>query len=141
MRHYKNSLERGYFVNFYMFAGGTNFGFLNGALSGTYRADVRNARIRYIPFATSYDVDAPITEYGEPTEKYYALKKVLSEHLGKPVTDEEPVKVMDRVLRENTDGALRRIFAAEGARGRKKSSFQSAENDGGDLPGLWIYFV
>ena len=93
VRHYKNSLERGYFVNFYMFAGGTNFGFSNGAISGTYRADVRNARIRYIPYATSYDVDAPLTEYGEPTEKYYALKKVLSEHLGKPVTDGEPVKV------------------------------------------------
>lgn len=70
-----------------------NFGFSNGALSGTYRADVRNARIRYIPYATSYDVDAPLTEYGEPTEKYYALKKVLSEHLGKPIADEEPVKV------------------------------------------------
>lgn len=54
---------------------------------------MRNARIRYIPYATSYDVDAPLTEYGEPTEKYYALKKVLSEHLGKPIADEEPVKV------------------------------------------------
>ena len=88
VRRYKNSLERGYFVNFYMFAGGTNFGFLNGALSGRYRADVRNARIRYIPFATSYDVDAPITEYGETTEKYYALKKVLAEHLEKLVQAE-----------------------------------------------------
>lgn len=92
-RHYRRSLELGYFVNFYMFCGGTNFGFMNGANFGVFRADVPNAKLRYIPFTTSYDVDAPINEYGEPTEKYYALKKILFEHLGKEYKEEEPVKV------------------------------------------------
>lgn len=91
-RHYKNSLERGYYVNFYMFAGGTNFGFMNGGLYGGFRADVPRAKQRYIPYATSYDVDAPINEYGEPTPKYYALKKILCEYLGKEYIETEPVK-------------------------------------------------
>ena len=82
--HYKTSLENGYYVNFYMFCGATNFGFMNGALEGKYRADVPGAKDRYIPYLTSYDVDAPVNEYGQPTEKYYALKKILCEHLGKP---------------------------------------------------------
>lgn len=93
-RHYKNSLERGYYVNFYMFCGGSSFGFMSGANHGVYRADVPHAKNRYIPFTTSYDVDAPVNEFGEPTEKYYALKKILAEHLGKPYDEnEEHVKV------------------------------------------------
>ncbi len=92
-RHYKKSLELGFYVNFYMFCGGTNFGFMNGANFGVFRADVPHAKLRYIPFTTSYDVDAPVNEYGEPTEKYYALKKILAEYLGKEYKEEEPVKV------------------------------------------------
>ena len=80
-RLYKDAIEFGAFVNFYMFCGGTNFGFRNGALVGKYGADVPEAKNRFLPFATSYDVDAPITEYGYPTEKYYLCKKVLREYL------------------------------------------------------------
>ncbi|MEE1046049.1 MAG: beta-galactosidase [Clostridia bacterium] len=80
---YKDLLEKGAYVNFYMFCGGTNFGFQNGALVGRYGADVPGAPNRYIPFATSYDVDAPITEYGRPTRKYELCKKVLAEYLEK----------------------------------------------------------
>lgn len=59
-------LERGH-VNFYMFHGGTNFGFLNGAnYDDKVGADV-----------TSYDYDAPLTEDGEITEKYLAFQKVI----------------------------------------------------------------
>ena len=82
-RLYNNLLDKGAYVNFYMFCGGTNFGFHNGALVGRYGADVPGAPNRYIPFATSYDVDAPVTEYGEPTEKYFACKKVLKEQMEK----------------------------------------------------------
>ena len=80
-RIYKNSLEFGAYLNFYMFCGGTNFGFYNGALVGRYGADAPGAKNRYLPFATSYDVDAPVTEYGYPTEKYYQCKQVLKEYL------------------------------------------------------------
>ncbi len=81
-KNYREALEAGAFVNFYMFCGGTNFGFFNGALDATFRADVRGAKKRYIPFATSYDVDAPVSEDGTPTAKYYACRKVLAEYRG-----------------------------------------------------------
>lgn len=90
---YKKSLEAGYFVNFYMFCAGTNYGFMNGAFHGPYSADVPNAKWRYNPYVTSYDGGAPINEYGEPTQNYYALKKVLAEYLNKKSADEAPVKV------------------------------------------------
>ncbi len=59
-------------VNFYMLHGGTNFGYSAGANAtgiGNYRADI-----------TSYDYDAPINEQGNPTPKYFALQKLLSEY-------------------------------------------------------------
>lgn len=61
-------LERGS-VNIYMFEGGTNFGFMNGS----------NYYDTLTPDVTSYDYDAVLTEWGEPTEKYYAFQKVISE--------------------------------------------------------------
>ena len=57
-KNYRDALNNGAFVNFYMFCGGTNFGFFNGALHAVYRADVPGAKDRYVPFLTSYDVDA-----------------------------------------------------------------------------------
>ena len=73
--NYKKHLELGAYINTYMFCGGTNFAFRNGALRGRYGADVPGAPNRYIPFATSYDVDAPVSEHGVPTEKYFKCKK------------------------------------------------------------------
>lgn len=81
---YRKALEAGIYVNFYMFCGGTNFGFQNGALESTYRVDKPGAPDRYIPFSTSYDVDALVSESGQPTEKYYACKRVLAEYLHRP---------------------------------------------------------
>lgn len=66
-------LDAGANVNFYMFYGGTNFGFTAGAngLDNYY----------YISDITSYDYNAPITESGDLTEKYYAIKDVLARYL------------------------------------------------------------
>lgn len=58
-------------VNFYMFFGGTNFGFWAGANDwgiGKYMADI-----------TSYDYDAPLDETGDATSKYYILRDVIGE--------------------------------------------------------------
>ena len=52
-------------VNIYMFHGGTNFGFMNGS----------NYYERLAPDVTSYDYDALLTEWGEPTDKYQAFKR------------------------------------------------------------------
>lgn len=61
-------LKRGS-VNFYMFEGGTNFGFMNGRNSGSKTGDV-----------TSYDYDAPLTEDGQLTEKYKAFRDVIGKY-------------------------------------------------------------
>jgi beta-galactosidase len=58
-------------VNFYMFFGGTNFGFWAGANDwgiGKYMADI-----------TSYDYDSPLDETGDATAKYYILRDVIGE--------------------------------------------------------------
>ncbi|MFS0613581.1 glycoside hydrolase family 35 protein [Lederbergia ruris] len=63
----KDVLEVGH-VNFYMFHGGTNFGFMSGA----------NYYEKLLPDTTSYDYDAPLTEWGDTTPKYEAFKQVIS---------------------------------------------------------------
>jgi len=72
-------LNAGASVNFYMFHGGTNFGFFNGA----------NYQDKYEPTITSYDYDAPLSECGDITEKYKAVREVLIKH-GAFVTEELP---------------------------------------------------
>lgn len=72
------ALQKNAYVNFYMFCGGTNFAFMNGA----NRTSIGDEQ--YIPLMTSYDYDAPISEDGVPREKYFALRDVLDEYLGKP---------------------------------------------------------
>lgn len=62
-------LEKGN-VNIYMFHGGTNFGFYNGC---SYH-DGQD------PQTTSYDYDALLTEWGEPSVKYYEFKNVISKY-------------------------------------------------------------
>lgn len=66
-------LSAGASVNFYMFHGGTNFGFTNGA----------NYDDRHAPTVTSYDYDAPLNEAGDLTPKYFEVKEVLEKHFGK----------------------------------------------------------
>jgi beta-galactosidase len=65
------TLAAGAHVNVYMFHGGTNFGFMNGGLS-----HLRG----YEPFITSYDVDAPLNEAGDPTPKYFAFREVVAKY-------------------------------------------------------------
>jgi beta-galactosidase len=63
-------------VNFYMFHGGTNFGFTNGANDkGHYRATI-----------TSYDYGSPLDEAGDPTPAYHEFRRVIAKYA--PVPDE-----------------------------------------------------
>lgn len=71
-------LGAGASVNFYMFHGGTNFGFYNGANCQSYNL--------YEPTATSYDYDAPLDETGRPTAKYEAVRETLAQHAGQDVS-------------------------------------------------------
>ena len=67
-------LKRGSF-NVYMFIGGTNFGFTSGANHGE----------TFTPDVTSYDYDALLSECGDTTEKYYAVREVIGKYYDKPL--------------------------------------------------------
>lgn len=70
---YDTLLTEGISVSFYMFHGGTTFGFMNGA---NY-----NKEHPILPQPTTYDYDAPLDEAGRPTPKYTAIKEVIAKHL------------------------------------------------------------
>ncbi|CAG0890320.1 unnamed protein product [Darwinula stevensoni] len=65
-------LQRKASVNFYMFHGGTNFGFMNGANAFSFWP-------YYAPDVTSYDYDALLSEAGDYTEKYEVAAEVIRE--------------------------------------------------------------
>ena len=62
-------LSKSISFSLYMTHGGTNFGHWAGANSPGYAPDV-----------TSYDYDAPISESGRPTPKYWKLREVLAKY-------------------------------------------------------------
>ena len=71
-------LAAGASVNFYMFHGGTNFGFTNGANDKGY----------YRPTVTSYDYDSPLDEAGDPGPKFAAFRDIIAKYAQVP---DEPV--------------------------------------------------
>lgn len=83
---FEHMLSRGDSVNFYMFHGGTNFGFYNGANHGG----------KYEPTVTSYDYDCPISETGDLTPKFHLVRDAVSKHkdLGELVLP-EPIPKID----------------------------------------------
>lgn len=71
VKQMKSMLSMNASFSFYMFHGGTNFGFTSGAnTNGT----------RYVPQLTSYDYNAPLTESGDLTEKYFNIKQTIAEN-------------------------------------------------------------
>ncbi len=71
-------LECGASVNVYMAHGGTSFAGWAGAnrAGGADLGEVHEGALE--PDVTSYDYDAPIDEYGRPTEKFWRFREVLS---------------------------------------------------------------
>ena len=63
-------LAKGISFSLYMTHGGTNWAHWAGANSPGYSPDV-----------TSYDYDAPISESGKPTDKYFMLRETISKYL------------------------------------------------------------
>lgn len=72
--HLDEILSLGASVSAYMFHGGTNFGYMNGA----------NCYDSYEPTVSSYDDDAPVGESGELKEKYYLFRDVISKYAPVP---------------------------------------------------------
>ena len=92
-------LRMGASVNLYMFHGGTSFGLHSGA----------NHEDGYQPDVTSYDYNAPLSENGDMTPKYEAIRRA--------VLEEMPREYWRSMFRE-----------------RRPSSLSDAYT-GGDLPG------
>ena len=73
-------LAAGASVSAYMFHGGTNFGFMNGANC----PDSAAGRLEYQPTVNSYDDDAPVNEYGGLTPKYHLFRLVVAKYAPVP---------------------------------------------------------
>lgn len=79
---FDDMLACGASLNFYMFHGGTNFGFLNGA----------NHTDKYEPTVTSYDYCALLSEAGDLTPAYHAVRRVIEARTGQTLP---PLTVKD----------------------------------------------
>lgn len=60
--------------------GGTNFGFTSGA----------NHDEKFAPDVTSYDYDALLSECGDVTPKYYAVRDVIKKYVDEPLPEVPP---------------------------------------------------
>lgn len=68
----EKALEWGAHINLYMFHGGSNFGFMNGAM--------RTLCGWYSQLISSYDTCAPLTESGDVTKLYRIYRKVFAKY-------------------------------------------------------------
>ncbi|CAH3188239.1 unnamed protein product [Porites evermanni] len=94
-----NILKLGASINFYMFHGGTNFGFMNGA-------NAIKGEFKYQPTVTSYDYDAPLSEAGDMTAKFKALKEVLKKYNVEALS---PIAVSDHERAEYEDVEMQHV--------------------------------
>eukprot|EP00111_Clytia_hemisphaerica_P021743 TCONS_00063934-protein len=76
-KHLKDILTTNASLNLYMLHGGTNFGFMNGV-------DIGSKGSRLIS-PTSYDYDAPLSEAGDTTWKYFKMREVLKQFNANPL--------------------------------------------------------
>ena len=74
---FKDMIDAGASLNFYMFHGGTNFGFMNGA----------NCYDSYEPTITSYDYNALLSEAGDLTPAYYEIREMIEKLNGEKLPE------------------------------------------------------
>ncbi|XP_013010838.1 beta-galactosidase-1-like protein 2 isoform X1 [Cavia porcellus] len=86
MKDVREMFKLRFSLNFYMFHGGTNFGFMGGAES----LDV------YLPAVTSYDYGALLSEDGDYTPEYYVFQEFLHSVTGVPTTS--PLERVSKVV-------------------------------------------
>lgn len=96
-------------ISLYMFHGGTNFGFGNGAIWRNYTA----------VFVTSYDYGAPLDESGRPTDLYFAFRDAIRKYVPEGSIPEPPADVP---LRELGNVTLTPTVALFDALGEKAAS-------------------
>lgn len=91
----KELLDTGASLNFYLFHGGTNFGFLNGA---------NHTGTEYQSTITSYDYCALLSESGDLTPAYHAVRALLGAE--GPLTVSDSPKAAYGTLRLTEQAAL-----------------------------------
>ncbi|CAH2086527.1 unnamed protein product [Euphydryas editha] len=117
--------------NFYMFFGGTNFEFTAGANYGSY----------YQPDITSYDYDAPLSEAGDPTPKYDAIRNTLvkynlvPEHIPPPVPSKKgsygQITLSPKINLLSSDGRSKLGVKYEDVNGIKLPTFEELRQRSG----------
>ena len=112
-------------VSIYMFHGGTNFHYTNGA-------NTNNGS--YEPQPTSYDYDAPLGEYGNAYPKYHAFREVIQRNLpeGKelpPVPADNPTTTFAPV--ELTEWAPLSIAYGKSVEAEQPLTFEAMMQDYG----------
>jgi beta-galactosidase len=120
-------LAMGASVNFYMFHGGTNFGFMSGA---NYDKDGGRG---YEPTVTSYDYDAPVSESGDLTPKYYAFRDVIAKYrpnVSLPTAPEPAPKIAPGTVALTEYAPLFASLAALSPSPQKRNSPEPMENLG-----------
>jgi beta-galactosidase len=106
---------------YYMFHGGTTFGFYTGANE-------------YLPLQTSYDYSAPVDEAGRITPKYLALRDLLTARLGvqAPQPPPDPVVATLPVIKLTTSQPLlESVRAKPTSRSERPATMESLEQDYG----------
>jgi len=88
----RDAIESAGLVNLYMFHGGTTFGYMNSIHEKNELTVVTN----------SYDVDAPLDEFGRRTPKFYAEQEVICKALGKKIVN----TATDTEIRRYSDAKL-----------------------------------
>ena len=88
-------------VNIYVFHGGSNFGHTAGSKGG-------EKDFKVCP--TSYDYDAPLSEAGDTTDKYFAVKKTIEKYLPPAGIDVPPSSLKAAYGRLNMSCFVIEIF-------------------------------
>lgn len=112
-------------VSIYMFHGGTNFHYTNGA-------NTNNGS--YEPQPTSYDYDAPLGEYGNAYPKYHAFREVIQRNLPEgvvlpPVPADNPTTTFAEV--ELTEWAPLSVAFGERVKSEKTKTMEDMNQDYG----------
>lgn len=98
----KHFLAQNASFNIYMFHGGTNFGFWAGANYDKF----------YQPTVTSYDYAAFLTENGDYTPAYHAVREVLLKHQGlipEPLIDAPKTQYVGEIVFNEFAGLLENL--------------------------------
>ncbi|KAI1773334.1 glycoside hydrolase family 35 protein [Hypoxylon cercidicola] len=114
-------------ISLYMFHGGTNFGFGNGALWRNYTA----------VFITSYDYGAPLDESGRTTDMYFAFREAIQKYVPAGSIPEPPANVPLREIGNVTLTAAAALFDALGE--KTASAAPPTMEDLGQAYGLVLY--